>query len=120
MRESGENYLEVIYHLSEKKETVRSVDIATEIGISRPSVFRALENLRAQGFIEKEYYGEVRLTESGIRKAEDIIYKHNVITEFLMKSIRLERSAAETDACRIEHIIAPETVAKMAEFNEKS
>ena len=52
----------------------------------------------------------------GMEYAGQVVYKHNVITEFLIRSLGLDADTAETDACRIEHIISDETLQKMAEY----
>ena len=43
--ESGEDYLENILMLKKEKGTVRSIDIATRMGFSKPSVSRAMSIL---------------------------------------------------------------------------
>lgn len=116
MKESGENYLENIYFLSLKKERVKSGDLAKQLGVSRPSVFRALTNLQKAGLIEKEHYGDIVLTEAGMIKAIKIAKKHHKITRFLKLSLGLTDEMAERDACRIEHIISEETMKAIEAF----
>lgn len=110
MKESGENYLENIYFLSLKKEIVKSGELAKIIGVSRPSVFQALTNLKKAGLIEKEYYGGIKLTDAGRKKAMLLAKKHYKITNFLKICLGISEETAERDACRIEHVISEETM----------
>lgn len=109
IQESGENYLETILLLQNKKGSVRSVDIAEELGFTKPSISRAMGILKESGYITMEPRGEIRLTEAGAQKASEIYERHRVIAEYFVLSLNMDRKAAERDACRVEHIISRET-----------
>lgn len=106
--ESQENYLEVILMLSKKKPVVRSVDIANELGFKKPSISIAMKNLRSLEYITVTPEGYIYLTPEGLKIANGIFEKHQIITQALI-NIGVSASNAETDACRIEHIISDET-----------
>lgn len=108
MGESAENYLETILMLSKKKGTVRSVDIATELGFSKPSVCVAMRNLREHGYIITDGDGLITLTESGFEIANKIFERHETITAWLT-GIGVSNDQAAIDACRIEHVISQES-----------
>ena len=114
--ESGENYLETIFILQKSNQIVRSVDVANELGYSKASVSRAMGILKKAEYITMEKGGNIRLTESGERKATEIFNRHKIITEFLIKTLDIDEKTADKDACRIEHIISDEVFAKMTEF----
>ena len=116
MHESGEDYIETIYLLKKKNGTVRSVDVANELGFSRPSVSRAVGILKKDGFIEVATDGELELTELGLKKAKSVYEKHTNLTKFLMLTANVSEEIAENDACRIEHIISPETFKGIKKF----
>ena len=116
MHESAEDYIETIYLLSQKNGSVRSVDVATELGFSRPSVSRAVSNLKKSGMIEMSADGELVLTDMGIAKAREVYDKHTTLTRFLVTTAGVSDQAAEIDACRIEHIISDETFAGIKKF----
>ncbi|HPG92643.1 MAG TPA: metal-dependent transcriptional regulator [Clostridia bacterium] len=117
MKESIENYLENIYILTLSGEkSVRSVDLAHRLGVTRPSVFGAISVLKDGGFIEQESYGDITLTAKGMTKAKEIYSKHTALTEFLMTTLGLSKEIAETDACKIEHDLSEETTKKLLEF----
>ncbi len=109
MHESGEDYIETIYLLKKKKGSVRSIDVANELNFSRPSVSRAVGILKEDGLITVAEDGELVLTEMGLKKAKSVYEKHTNLTKFLMLTAGVNEDIAETDACRIEHIISPET-----------
>ncbi len=117
--ESLEMYLEAIVELDAQSEAVRSVDIARYLGVSKPSVSRAMNNLKSAGLILQEPYGRVTLTEAGRKKADHIHGLHHMITDFFMEALGLSAQTAEADACRIEHVISPETVMAISEYLKK-
>ena len=106
--ESAENYLETILILSQRQAAVRSIDIVNELGFSKPSVSVAMKNLRNNGFITMDSSGFITLTEEG-RKIADMIYeRHRLLSRWLIH-LGVEETIAVEDACRIEHVISPES-----------
>lgn len=108
IQESAENYLETILMLQQKKGYVRSIDIASELSVSKPSVSVAMRNLRENGYIEMNSNSYISLTEAGLSIAKSMYERHTVLTDWLV-SIGVNPETAATDACRIEHIISEET-----------
>lgn len=106
--ESGEMYLETILVLSQKQMRVRSVDIAEYMGFSKPSVSRAVNKLREDGYISVNQEGFVALTDSGKAVAQKIYERHTLLTDFLVK-LGVSPEVAAADACKIEHDISDET-----------
>lgn len=109
LHESGEMYLETILLLKNRFGYVRSVDIARELGYSKPSVSRAVTLLKNNGYIFFDPNGMILLTEQGQKIAEDVYDKHQSLTKFLIK-LGVNEKTAQEDACRIEHVISPETL----------
>ncbi len=119
LQESGENYLETILILEDKSGAVRSVDVANYLGVSKPSVSRAVSVLKAAGYIRQESYGDIYLTDAGRERAGAVLERHHLIAEFLMMTVGVDRDVADRDACRIEHVISLETEIGMRHFVEK-
>ncbi|MDR2486843.1 MAG: metal-dependent transcriptional regulator [Clostridiales Family XIII bacterium] len=113
IHESGENYLETILVLKQRNGSVRSIDIAAEMGFSKPSISRAVGKLRDEGYLTVEAGGFIELTEMGRGAAEQIYERHNVIADFLERELGVCRETALLDACRIEHILSEESFARM-------
>ena len=108
INESAENYLETILLLSRKLPVVRSVDIATELNYKKSSISIAMKNLREKNYITVTDAGFIYLTDSGKKIAEMIFERHEVLTRFLVK-MGVPTDIATEDACKIEHIISPES-----------
>ena len=108
MLESGEMYLETIYILSQKSQTVRGIDIGEYMGFSKPSVSRAIGILKKDGLVITDEMGFVKLTESGEKKAKDIYERHTVLTKLFIR-LGVDEETAANDACRIEHYMSDKT-----------
>ena len=117
--ESKEMYLEVILQLERRNGEVRSVDIANELGYSKPSVSRAMRVLKDSGYIEHESYGSIKLTDLGRKKAIQMITRHETITTFLKSTLKIDAETAEEDACRIEHIISQKTADAIKQYADR-
>ncbi len=117
LRRSGEDYLETILILS-KRNDVRSVDVAREMELSKPSVSRAVGLLKNGGFITVDKNGYISLTEDGRKQAERIYERHTVLTEWLV-SIGVDEGSAAENACRLEHDFSDEVFAKLKADIEK-
>ena len=113
--ESGENYLETILVLKNKYGYVRSIDIARELGFSKPSVSRAVGLLKNDGYITFDPNGMIQLTDKGEDVAQKIYDKHNIISTYLM-SIGVSEETAKSDACKIEHVISEESFQKIRDM----
>ena len=108
LRMSGEDYLEAILVLKQKKGVVRSIDVAHHLNYSKPSVSRAVNNLKGDGYLEMQPAGELILTGKGRAVAETILERHTILTKLFVHAGVPEGIAAE-DACKVEHDISEET-----------
>ncbi len=108
-------YLETILVLSKKMGAVRSIDISEHMGVSKPSVSRAIGLLREGGYIAVDSDGYITLTQSGKDRSEKIYSRHNVITEALIM-LGVDAETAAEDACRIEHHISDRSVEAISKF----
>jgi DtxR family Mn-dependent transcriptional regulator len=116
MQKSGEDYLEAILALNQEHEKVRTTDVALRLGVSKPSVNRAMKLLASEGYVNQETYGDIHLTEKGRLKASQVYFRHKTLTSFLRDVLRVDPVIAEQDACLIEHDISSETMEKLASF----
>ena len=118
IQESAENYLEAILILMQKNGQVRSIDVAHYTGFSKPSISRAVGLLRDNGYVTIDQNGLLGLTEAGLKIAETIYERHTVLTDLLTR-LGVPPEIAAEDACRIEHVISPETFEKLKEHARK-
>ena len=108
LHESAEMYLENIYCLSKESASVRSIDLVEAMGYSKPSISRAVNLLKRDGYLLMDENGFLTLTESGLAVAEKIYQRHTVLTQALM-SLGVDKDIAAEDACKLEHVISDET-----------
>lgn len=117
-QESTENYLETILMLNDKLGMVRSIDIANDMGFSKPSVSVAMKNLREKGLVTVDADGYIALTGEGRKIAESVYERHIIFTKALI-AIGVSEETAEEDACRVEHDISAETFERIKEHLER-
>lgn len=108
IQQSAENYLETIFVLTKRNGVVRSIDIANELGFSKPSVSVAMKSLRENGYIEVMGDGHIILLPEGRKVAEKLYERHTVLTSALV-ALGVPDKIASEDACKIEHILSEET-----------
>lgn len=118
IQESGEMYLETIYVLQKKKGDIRSIDIANELGYTKPSISRAVGILKKNDYIEVDSSGVITLTDQGQMIASRIYERHDIITKYLIY-LGVDEETASQDACRVEHVISQTTFEKLKEEYEK-
>ena len=119
IHQSAEDYLETILILRERKGSVRSIDVAGELGFSKASVSVAMKKLRESGYVLMDEDGLLSLTESGQRVASRIYARHRLLTEFFVQ-LGVDEKVAAADACRIEHDISEETFTKLLEHARRN
>ena len=116
--ESAEDYLERILILQERNKEVRSIDIAHDMGFSKPSISVAMKKLKEAGLINIDKNGFITLTKEGHIIADKVYERHCVLTKVLT-SIGVSEEQAEKDACKVEHVISEETFDAIKEHIER-
>lgn len=120
MSMSHEDYLEAIVMLGgTTEESVRSVDIANKMGVSKASVNKAVTALKEKGLAEQPYYGDVTLTEDGFAYATAVYDRHRLLKSFLMKELGIPEERAEQEACQMEHAISDDSFEKWRSYIKK-
>lgn len=114
IHESAEDYLEAILSLGEKRGSVRSIDIANELEVTKPSVSVAMKKLRENGYIEVDEDGMISLLPEGRQIAERIYERHRLLTSFFV-DLGVDAGTAAKDACKVEHDLSEETFQKIKE-----
>ena len=108
IHEAAENYLETIYMIRRRAGSCRSVDVASELGYSKPTISVMMKNLRENGYIRIDDGGELILTDSGMEIALRMFERHEIISRVLMR-MGVSEETAYRDACKIEHDISDVT-----------
>ncbi len=108
LRRSGEDYLETILVLQMKYGSVRSLDVADTLNVTRPSVSNAIRRLQDGGYLVMNKDKTLVLTDTGHEVASRVYERHCVLKNGLV-SLGVDPEVAERDACGIEHLISDET-----------
>ena len=102
---STEDYLEAILMIRQKTGQCRSIDVASHLNVSKPSVSVAMSNLEKSGFVSREPGHELKLTRAGLWRARRVLERHRFLTDMLV-FMGVPREAAEKDACVMEHDVS--------------
>ena len=111
---SMEDYLEAVLVLQQKHGYIRCVDVAGYLGVTKPSVSRAVKELSKKKCLLKKDDGTLSLTEQGRQIAQQIYEKHQFFTKQLIEA-GVPRDIAVQDACRLEHVISEQSFQKLKE-----
>lgn len=113
---SMEDYLEAIRTLSDEHRPVRVTHLSETLHVSKPSVTAAISRLSHEGLVHHERYGAVELTARGKVVADDVWKRHEALWVFLTEILGVDEKTAETDACRLEHYLSPDTSRRLTKF----
>lgn len=113
---SEEDYLRAIYELDNGTGMVRSVDVANQLGVSKPSVNKALAVLEDEGHISRLRYGPISLTHKGKINGKRLHDRYVAVQAFLTDKLGLAPDFAAEEAHKMEHALSKETVNKLKEF----
>ena len=119
IQESAENYLETILFLQERLGKVRSIDIATELNFSKPSVSVAMKNLKNHEYIEIDENGYITLLDKGMEIAKKMSERHTLLSDWLIR-LGVTPETAVYDACKIEHVISSESFEAIKNHTHKA
>ena len=118
LMESGENYLEAILMLSKEKDGVHAIDICEKLNITKPSVSVMLKKLREDGYITIDKENHLHLTDKGLIVATNILERHEILTNILIK-LGVNEKIAEEDACKLEHDLTQESWEAIKKYYQK-
>ena len=119
IHESAEDYLEQILILQKALGSVRSIDIVHSLGYSKPSISRAVKNLKENGYILVDERGYITLTENGYKIANNIYERHEILCK-CFEALGVPRETALKDACKVEHDLSEETFAAIKKYIGKT
>jgi Mn-dependent DtxR family transcriptional regulator len=103
---SAEDYMEMIYRLSKNQGFTRVNDLAMALNVQPPSVTKMIQKLSEINLIKYEKYGVIMLEDKGLKLGKALLYRHNLIEDFLKLLNITEGILAETE--KMEHTINDE------------
>lgn len=109
---SQENYLEWVYRFSENGDA-RVSDIAKKLGVSLPSVSRAVSTLAKMGLLTHESYGKIGMTEEGKAVGRSIVRRDKCLTKLLVDILGMEPEEADPEVHRLEHLISGKVLPRL-------
>ena len=105
---ASEDYLEAMLMMKEKHGYIRSIDVAEQLGVTKPSVSYATKRLRENGYITMDKDGLITLTDSGMEIAASMLERHRKLSGFLI-AMGVDEETALQDACRMEHDLSQQS-----------
>jgi len=118
IQKSAQDYLETMLMLHQSKGYIRSIDVAEQLGVTKPSVSYATKRLRASGHIVMDKDGLITLTESGMAVAESMYQRHRLLTKLLM-DLGVDEHTAREDACKLEHDLSDQSFQALCSLEER-
>ena len=115
---SLEDYLEAIYNIIQEKKAVRAKDVAARLNVSNASVTGALKILSKRNFLNYAPYDVISLTPEGEKIAKEVVRRHKILKEFLIKVLSIDEQKADKAACQLEHGISTEIIDRLVKFIE--
>ena len=117
IQQNREDYLRAIYNFWEKDDkSIRSVDIAEYLKISKASVSQMLKKLAQKKYIKIKPYSYISFTPQGLKIAKKLMYKHRIIEVFLKDILKISRQRIHQEANKLEHGFSDEAIIKLAKL----
>lgn len=108
IQKASEDYLEAMLMMQEKHGYIRSIDVAEQLGVTKPSVTYSTKRLRENGYITMDDDSYITLTDAGMEIAQRMYQRHKMLTEFFVY-LGVDDQTAREDACKVEHDLSQKT-----------
>ena len=116
---STEEYLKNMYVLNKQNGNIRVTDVANKMNCSKPSVNKAINNLKTEKLINYETYGTIELTEKGENLAKKILEAYDIVYIFFKDVLNLEENEAKSEADKVKLAMSDNAINKMAKYVHK-
>jgi len=107
-QEIVEQYLRIIYNLTEQGGVAKTSEIADLVGVAPASVTEMLHKLANSGYLKYESYKGAVLTSKGRKIARKVARKHRLLERFLNDVVGLTGRSRHEQACKMEHALSDE------------
>lgn len=118
LHRAGKEYLKTILALEQKNGSVRSLDVARTLHVTKPSVSKAMKHLREGGYLTMGADKRICLTKAGREAAEQAADTHHILKSCLI-AMGIDPATAERDACKMEHAVSPRSLEEMKRFIDR-
>ena len=109
-------YLFAIYRLGMNGTVISPSDVSRLVGVSKASTVKMTHRLSDEGYILKEPYGKISLTDSGIKAASSLFTSSVILCDFLHKQVGIDQQEADEDAVKIVAQVSEKSVEKLVKF----
>ena len=103
------HYLTTIHDLRESLGYARVSDVAKELDVTKGTASVSVKRLKEKGFVAEDANRHLHLTEAGNDVARQVIYTRQVLMRLFADILGVEPSVAESDACKVEHLLSQAT-----------
>lgn len=117
---SLEEYLKTMYILKNQNKVIRVTDIANRMKCTKPSVNKAINNLKLNGLINYETYGSIELTDKGEDLAKKLLEAYDIVYLFLTEVLEVEKNEAQEEADKIKSVLTDDTLNKLVKYVHKT
>ena len=114
-----EEYVKAMYVLNRQNGQIRVTDVANKMNISKASVNKAVKNLKEEGMLDYEAYGDIKLTKSGEELAQKLLEAYDIGVLFFRDVLGLEEGEATKNAEGLKSSISDEAFNKLARYVHK-
>ena len=119
IHKASEDYLEAMLMMQEKHGYIRSIDVAEQLGVTKPSVSYSTKRLREAGYITMDSDSYITLTDTGMEIARRMYERHKLLTDFFIH-LGVDEQTAREDACKVEHDLSEKTFNAICEHAKKA
>ena len=113
---SLEEYLKTIYVLKKQGQDIKVTTIANRMNCTKPSVNKAIKNLKANEMLEYEAYGEIRLTNKGEALAKKVLEAYDIVYVFLTEILEIPKEEAKEEAIRLKAVMNDNTLNMLTKY----
>ena len=117
LSETKEDYIRAIYVLQHRYNRAPMVnEISQYLEIKKTTVSEALKSLSDAGFVKKENYKPISLTEQGLEIAKNLTWKHRLIEVFLYRMLGVDIDKVHQEAHKLEHAFSDDVMERIFNF----
>lgn len=115
---SAVHHLMAVYTLIKERGYARGIDVARYLDLTRGSVAITLNKLRDKGYLVEDENKFFQLSESGMTLINKVLIKRKVLQQFFEDVLKLEPNQAEAEACKVEHLVSRDMIARLMQLNQ--
>lgn len=119
LSKSLEEYIKTMYVLQKQNGNIRVTDVAKKMNCSKPSVNKAIKQLKEKELLNYETYGSIELTKAGEDLAKKLLEAYDIVYVFLHEVLNLKKEEAQKEAEKMKSAMADDTINQLAKYVHK-